>query len=156
MPERSLMTPQRAAGVRRSTFSWSSWDLLAGAASQIGVDPPRQNGVSLNVVARPGAGERARQLYYAALAGRVGRRKRGAENRHHRADIDDLAAATALEGRIGGFGAHKRAGKIGIDHRVPLCEAELMRGVADVGAGVIDKNVDPAATFECCGEERAD
>ena len=43
----------------------------------------------------------------------------------------------------------------GIDHRVPLCEAELVRGVADVGAGVIDKYIQPS-TFERCGEERAD
>ena len=97
MPERSLMTPQRAAGMRRSTSSWSPGTCSRAGRGQIGVDPPRQNGVGLNVVARPGAGERARQLNDAALAGRVGRRKRGAENRHHRADIDDLAAATALK-----------------------------------------------------------
>jgi hypothetical protein len=33
---------------------------------------------------------------------------------------------------------------------------ELMRRVADVGAGIIDKNVESAATFERRGEERAD
>ena len=53
-----------------------SWDLLASTAGQIGVDPARQDGISLNVVTRPGAGERARQLDDAAFAGRVGRRKR--------------------------------------------------------------------------------
>jgi hypothetical protein len=30
-----------------------------------------------------------------------------------------------------------------------------MCGMADVGAGVVDKNVEPAATFERCGEESA-
>src|SRR5207245_1173414 len=62
-------------------------DLLAGAARERSVDPARQHRVHLDVVLRPGAGERARELYDAALARAVGPGERGAEERHHRADV---------------------------------------------------------------------
>src|SRR6185436_1319929 len=68
-------------------------DLLTRPPGQIGVDPPRQHGVGLDVVGGPGAGAGARELHDAAFARRVGGSKTGAEDRHHRADIDDLAAA---------------------------------------------------------------
>src|SRR5215208_1396408 len=71
---------------------WIDTALTRGARER-GVDPAGKHGVHLDVVARPCRGERARHLDDSALARGVGRSERGAEDRHHRADVDDLAAA---------------------------------------------------------------
>ena len=62
---------------------------------------------------RPGAGHGAGHLHDAALGGGVGRGERGAEDRHHRADVDDLAAARLLHLRIGRLRAQEGAGQVG-------------------------------------------
>src|SRR5690242_15071964 len=93
MPARSSIVPQRPAGVRRSTFSSSPGDLLTGASREIGIDPARQHGIDLDIVARPGASDRFRELYDAAFARRIGGYERGSKDRHHRSDVDDLAGA---------------------------------------------------------------
>ena len=144
MPAKSSIAPQRAAGVRASTLVVQAVDLLAGALGEVGVDPARQHRVDLDVVGRPGHRAGARELHDAALAGGVGRREAGAEDRHHRADIDDLAAARRLHGRVDRLRAQEGAGEVGLDHAVPFREIELVRRLADVDAGIVDENVDAA------------
>src|SRR5215217_785926 len=91
-------------------------DLAPRRFGEIGVDPPRQDRVGLDVVLGPGGGERLRHLHDAAFAGGIRGGMRHAENRQHRADIDDLAAARLDHVRIGRLRANKRGGQIGIDH----------------------------------------
>ena len=119
-------------------------DLLARALGEVGVDPARQHRVDLDVVGGPGAGAGARELHDAALARGIGRREAGAEDRHHRADIDDLAAAGRLHRRIDRLRAQEGAGEVGLDHAVPLGDVERVRRLADVDAGVVDEDVDAA------------
>ena len=89
-------------------------------------------------------GARARELHDAALAGGIGGSEAGAEDRHHRADIDDLAAAGRLHRGIDRLRAQEGAGQVGLDHAVPLGEFERVRRLADIDAGIVDEDVDPA------------
>jgi hypothetical protein len=124
-----------------------SGDVLARALGHRGVDPAGQHRVYLDVVARPGAGEGARELHDAALARAVGRDERRAEDRHHRADVDDLAAARALEMRIRRLRGDEGAGEVRIDHELPFFQAVFLRLLAHVHAGVVDEDVEPAEPF---------
>ena len=144
MPAKSAIAPHRAAGVRASTLSCRPSISCAGALGQVGVDPARQHGVGLDVVGGPGDRAGAGELHDAALARGVGRREAGAEDRHHRADIDDLAAACRLHRGVDRLRAQERAGEVGLDDAVPFLEIERVRRLADVDAGVVDENVDPA------------
>ena len=40
--------------------------------------------------------------------------------------------------------AQERAGQIGLHHAFPFLDVERVRGFADIDAGVVDENVDPA------------
>ena len=122
-------------------------DLGAGALGQVGVDPARQDGVGLDVVGGPGHRAGAGELHDAALAGGIGRREAGAEDRQHRADIDDLAAAGRLHGWVGCLRAHERAGEVGRNDAVPLLEFERVRRFSNIDAGIVDENVDAAELF---------
>src|SRR5262249_29844939 len=79
-----------------------------------------------------------------------------AENGHHRTDIDDLAATAAFEGRIGGFGAQKCAGEVGVYHRVPLGNRQVVRRLADIGAGIVDENVESTVMLDRLRDQRVD
>jgi len=57
--------------------------------------------------------------------------------------------------RIGGMRADERAGEISVDHRVPLGDAQYVRRLADVGAGIVDENVEAAVTRRSCIDQRA-
>ena len=113
MPAKSAITPQRAAGVRARTLSCSPSISCARAPGEIGVDPARQHRVDLDVVGGPGDRAGTSELHDAALARGVSRREAGAEDRHHRADVDDLAAACLLHGRVDRLRAQERAGEVG-------------------------------------------
>ena len=79
------------------TRSCSPGTSCARLTTEVGVDPPGEHGVDLDVVAGPRRCERFGELDDAALARAVGGRERCAEDRQHRSDVDDLAAADALE-----------------------------------------------------------
>src|SRR5262249_58588911 len=89
---------------------------------------------------------RARELHDTALARRIGGREAGAKDRHHRPDIDDLAAPGLLHVWIGGMRTDERASEIGIDHGMPLGGAQCVGRLADVSAGIIDENIEAAMT----------
>src|SRR5438876_4160654 len=89
-------------------------DLLSRTPGEIGVDPARQHRVGLDVVGGPGDRAGARELHDAAFAGGVSRREAGAEDRHHRADIDDLTTACFLHRRVDRLRAQECAGEIGL------------------------------------------
>ena len=154
MPAKSSGTPQRPAGVRASTRSCRPAMSRRAALRQRGVDPARQHRVDLDVVLGPGAGERARQLHDAALGRGIGCGERRAEDRHHRADVDDLAAARRDHRRIGRLAADEGAGEVGLEDHVPLLERVLLRLLADVGAGVVDQDVEPAELLDALLHQR--
>lgn len=106
-------------------------DLGASALGEIGVDPARQDRIDLDVVGGPGAGARSGELNDAALARRISRHEARTEDRHHRADINDLAAARFLHGGVHRLGAQEGAGEVGVDHALPLVELERMRRLSD-------------------------
>ena len=51
--------------------------------------------------------------------------------------------------------AHERAGEVGVDHRVPFGGAELVRRLADIDAGIVDQNVEPAVLLRDAVDQRA-
>jgi hypothetical protein len=128
-PEHALVQPRHVA---------------TRAAREVGVDPAGQHGVHLDVVFCPRGRERARELHQPALARAVGRDERGAEERHHRADVDDLAAFLRQEKRIGRLAGDEGARQIGVEHLVPFVERVVLRRLADVDAGVVHQDVEPA------------
>src|SRR3989454_12519839 len=65
-------------------------DLLPRPARERGVDPTRQHRVDLDIVQGPRRGARPRELNDPALGGGVRGRETGAEDGHHRTDVDDL------------------------------------------------------------------
>ncbi len=126
MPAKSSMPPQRAAGVRASTLSCKPSISCGRAWSGRSRSSPaawRWPGCCR----QPGAGAGARELHDAAFACCVGRSKTGAEDRHHRADIDDLAAAGCLHRGIDRLRAQEGAGEVGLDHAVPFGDIERLR-----------------------------
>ena len=48
---------------------------------------------------------------------------------------------------VAGVTAEKGAVEVGVDDRAPLFEGQLLRALANVGTGVVDENVDAAATL---------
>ena len=121
-------------------------DFHAGFAREVGIHPAGQHRVHLDVVRGPRGRERFRELHDAALARAIGRRKSRAEDREHRTDVDDLAATGALQMRIRRATAEECAVEIGGDHLLPFVEFQRLNGLADVDAGVVDEDVDVAAT----------
>src|SRR5439155_268540 len=123
-------------------------DLLPRPARERGVDPARQHRVDLNIVQGPRRGARPGELNDPALGGGVGRREAGAEDGHHRTDVDDLAAAARLHRRVGRVRAEVGARQVGVKHLAPLGERHLVRGLPDVGARVVDEDVEPPEGVE--------
>jgi hypothetical protein len=129
--------------------------VAARAPREIGVDPAGQHRVHLDVVLRPRRGERASELHQPALARPVRRDERGAEQRHHRADVDDLSAPALEKARIGRLAGDERAGEVGVQHLVPLVERVVLRRLADVDARVVHQDVEPAEALGRLAHHRA-
>jgi hypothetical protein len=115
---------------------------------ELRIDPTGQHRVDLDVVFRPGGRERFGELHGAALARRIGCRKRCAKQARHRTDGDDLAAAGALQVGIHRLSTQKRSPQIDVDHAGPLLERVLLGRLADVGACVGDQHIDAAIAFD--------
>ena len=130
-------------------------DLLARAAGEGSIDPARQDGVDLDIILRPGGRHGLGHLHDAALARGVGGGEGRAEDRHHRADIDDLAQAALLHLRIGGVTADEGAGEIAVQHRMPLRDGIELGLLADAHAGIVDQDVEPAIRLHRVGDQRA-
>src|SRR5208337_2734054 len=79
-------------------------DFLPCLHSQLGIEPPRQDGIDLDVVGGPGQRQALGELDDPPLAAGIGSRKARPEDRRHAARVDDLAAASALHGRVHGPG----------------------------------------------------
>src|SRR5438874_581297 len=130
--------------------------LALGRVREVGLDPARQHRVDLDVVGRPRGGHRLGQLHDAALRGGVGRRERGAEDRHHRADVDHLATARLLHQRIRGVRAQEGRGQVRVQDAMPLGQRVLVDRLADVGARVVDEDVETAEALPRRGHEARD
>src|SRR5579872_4491566 len=88
-----VVRPAPTAGGRpRDDFVVEVRHILSCTYGEICIDPAREYDIDLNIVLGPGAGEGLGELYDTAFGGAVWRREIGAEERGHRADIDDLAA----------------------------------------------------------------
>src|SRR4029077_3058276 len=95
-------------------------DVASGAAGKVGIDPPGQDAVDLDVVRGPGGGEAARELNHRALGRGVDRGDAEPEDAGHRADGDDLAAAALLHVRVDRLATVEDAGQVQVDDLVPL------------------------------------
>src|ERR1700723_76299 len=116
-------------------------DLLARAPGEIRIQPSRQDGVDLNVVGQPRAGERTSQLHDPTLARGISRDDRCAEYRIHRSDIDDLATSGRFHMRIDGLRAKQRAAKIDVQNLAPVRLGKQFGTLPYRVAGVVDENV---------------
>ena len=154
MPAKSAGTPQRPVGVRFDDAVVQPRHVLARLLRQLGVDPSRQHRIHLDVVGRPCDGRGLRELHDAALRRAVGTGERRAEDRRHRPDVHDLAAARLGHRRMHGARAEERAGEIGVDELVPLVERVVLRRLAEIGAGVVDERVDASVAFQRARDER--
>ncbi len=130
-------------------------DLLARVPRQLRVDPAGQHRVDLNVVPRPGGSERFCHLDESALARRIRGGIGRAENRKHRADVDDLAAAALLHHRMGGLRTDESAGQVGVEHRAPFGRRVALRRLADRHSGIVDEDVEPAEALDGLVDRRA-
>src|SRR5580698_1573332 len=116
-------------------------DLLTRASGQIGVEPTGQDRVDLDVVRRPCAGERTRQLNDATLARGIGSHHRPAEYRIHRSDVENLAAAHGLHVRVDRLSAEQCTAEIHIEHFAPVIFREQLWPLAYRGTGIVDENI---------------
>ena len=132
------------AGPEYAPAPLQTLNLLPGPLGQLGIDPPGQYRIDLDIVLRPGDRHRFGQLNNAGLACGVRRGIGRGEHRHHRSDIDDLAAAGAHHVRISRLRAQKSAGEIGVHHQVPLLRRQIFRLFADRGPCIVDEDVEAA------------
>ena len=59
-----------------------------------------------------------------------------------------LPPPARLHVRIGRLAAEEGAGEVGVQHLVPFREGVVLRRLADVDAGVVDQDVEPAAALD--------
>src|SRR3954451_8363610 len=115
MPAKSPGVPQRPAGVRAVTrSSRPGISARPRLVSAVSIQPGR---TALTWMLSLAQG-RWRAPWSAGrypLAGGVGRVEGGAEDRHHRADVDDLAAAGTAHRRVGRLAAEEGAGQGGVE-----------------------------------------
>src|SRR5271157_6291970 len=74
------------------------------------------------------------------LAAGIGSRKARPEDRRHAARVDDLAASGALHDRVHGPGHQKRAGQVRVQDARPLVEGQILWGLANVDARVVEQD----------------
>ena len=148
MPAMSSGMPQRPAGVRATTRSCRPWTSRARGARQVGVDPARQHGVDLDVVLGPGGGQRPGQLHDAALAGAVGRRER----RRRRSRSSSRSSRSCRRRPPSSPGRRRGCSTKALVRLVSItvCHSSsvVLRQLADVDAGIVDQDVEPAERFE--------
>ena len=177
-------TPDDLAGIERDARSCSAWTtyvlldarevvrrappagghagkdalvecvVLAARSGHVGGDPARQDGVDLDVVARPGGGAHPAELHHPGLGrgvgGHAGHRQDGGE----RGDVDDLVPNRPFHLWVGGLAAHHHAGQVRVHHRAPLRHGELVRLLPDRAPGVVDQDVEPAVAADRLGHHR--
>src|SRR6185295_16059268 len=74
--------------------------------------------------------------------GGVSRCEGGGKDRHHRADVDHLAAAAPLHFRIGGVRADEGTCEVAVHHLVPFGDSIVLWLLANVDARIVDENVE--------------
>ena len=131
-------------------------DLFPGLFRELGVKPAGEYCVDLNVVLGPGERQALGQLDDAPLGRRVGCGERRAKYRGHAADIHDLAAARFLHERVHGLRHQEGTRQVGVQDLLPLGERQVLGLLADVDAGVIEKNVDAAKVLDDFGDGPVD
>ena len=116
-------------------------DFLPCLHRQLGIEPARQDGIDLDVVGGPGQRQALAELDDPPLAAGIGNHKARPEDRRHASRVDDLAAASALHGRVHGLGHQKRAGQVRVQDVRPLVERQILWGLADVDTRVVEQDV---------------
>ena len=142
-PASSSGSPQRPAGTRARSQASNSGVLLEHLV-QVGAEVPRRDPVRLDPVPRPLGAHRARQHLQPALRRRVRARRRPRELAHHRADVDDLAAAALDHPRRDRPSDEEGARQVDVEHAPPLVELELDERAAERDPRVVDEDVDRA------------
>src|SRR5262249_24842093 len=109
---------------------------------------PWENCVDLNIVLGPEDRQTLGKLHYPALGRRIGWRDTAAEDRRHRANVDDFAPTRLTHVRIYRTRAQEDPSEVGVQHLRPLRQRVILRCLADVDTGVVDQNIDAAECFD--------
>src|SRR5215469_11033737 len=108
-------------------------------------EPARCDGIDLNIVGAPLAGQVPGESDYASFTRVVTdglKLRRRAAKAGHRGDIDDLAAALPHHEPSGSLRKQKGGGQIRFDHLVPMLELHLLNGSAPGRSRVVNEDVD--------------
>ena len=140
-PPSSAGSPQRPAGTRARSQASNSGVRLQRLV-QLGAEVPGRESVRLDPVPRPLGAHRARQHLQRALRRRVGADRRARELAHHRADVDDLAAAALDHPGRDRARDEEGARQVDVEHVPPLVGLELDERPPERHAGVVDEHVD--------------
>ena len=126
--------------------------VLLQRTRQVGREVPRADRVRLDVVPRPVRAHPLRQHLQPALGGAVGGDPFARRLAHHRADVDDLAAAALDHPRRDRARDEERARQVDVEHALPLVERPLLERLAPRHAGVVDQHVDRPELRDTCGD----
>ena len=121
----------------------------------VGLHVAGRDRVDVDAVRRPFVGERLGELRDAALGRGVAGHGDAALEREQRRDVDDLAAAAAVEHvAAGGAAQPEDARQVHVDHRRPSPSSSCSAaGCAADDAGVVDEDVEAAERRERVGDE---
>ncbi|MOA32796.1 hypothetical protein D3C78_1540450 [compost metagenome] len=114
--------------------------------AQVGVDPPRRDGIATNAVAPQIDGQRPGEPVHAGLGAAVGGMPGVGAQAFDRADIDDTAA-TLAQLRQQGLGQEHRGTHVDGHHAVPVILAHLVQRQLEHESGIVDQDVGAAESL---------
>ena len=113
----------------------------------VGWEPAWSDGVHLDIVHAPFAGEILGENDDAAFAGVIAdglKFGRSAAKSGDARNVNNFSAALGDHGFADGLGKKKCAGEVGLDDFVPVLQAHFFDGRAPGGSGIVDEDVDAA------------
>src|SRR6266446_5794571 len=116
--------------------------LWRGGGRQACVNPSWEDCIDLNIVFGPEHRQALGELHHPSLGRRVGWGDTAAEDRRHRADVNNFAPARLEHMRIHRTCTQENPGEVGVQHVLPLFQGVILRRLADVDPRVIDQNID--------------
>src|SRR5215472_8874913 len=115
-------------------------------------EPARSNGIDLDVVNAPLAGQILGESDDATLAGVIAdglKLRRGASHSRHRGDVNDFPPPLRKHEFSSGLREKECAGEVRLDHLVPMLQFHLLDGSAPGRTRIVDENVDAAEFRDC-------
>ncbi len=125
--------------------------LLDRPARQVGIEPAGQDDIDLNIIFGPGYGQAFGELHHPAFTRCISQYMAAAEDRVHRAVVDDFATAGLFHRLVDRLRAQKRAAQIGLQDTLPLRRCKLVRLFANIDTGVVDQNINSAKCSDRLG-----